>query len=234
LRELIDHYDAGIRIVDDALGRVVAALEQRGLLERTILIVTADHGEEFLEHGRFLHTQLRPELLRVPLVLRLPDGAAAGLRRQDPVSHADLVPTVLDLLGLEHGDELEGVSLVPLLRGEPLPQRALFFSSTEQSGEFRVLETGILDAGRQLVRRVSRRCEAERRAPELLALDVEEPGGGKGTVPVAPDDSAYTPLIRLLDAWLAGAEGPAAGAAPTVPLDDEERRRLEALGYLGP
>jgi arylsulfatase A-like enzyme len=231
LQDLIDHYDAGIRVADNALGRVVAALERRGVLDRTLVIVTSDHGEEFLEHGRFLHTQLRPELLRVPFVVRLPGAEHAGMRIEHAVSHLDLMPTVLDLLGLEPGRDLEGRSLVPLLRGEPWPPRPLFFSSTEQSGEFRVLEVAMLEGHHQLVRRVKERCEGERRTPDLLSLDVREP---RHTRAIEPHDPAYTTLKQLLDGWLAKGEMPAASkAAPGVVLDDEERELLEALGYLG-
>lgn len=95
-------YDAAVRYVDDELGRLLDALERDGSLDRTIVAVTADHGEEFWDHGRFFHGQsLYDELLHVPLIVRLPDGRRAGTVVRNPVSLLSLAPSLVAWAGLE-------------------------------------------------------------------------------------------------------------------------------------
>ncbi len=110
-----DLYDGEIRGVDDALRTVVGRLTQRGLMDHTVLVVTADHGEELEDHGRMSHGQtVYQELLQVPLVIRSPRLPAG--RRPGRASLMDVVPTLLDLLGIDRaGDDLDGVSLAGAL-----------------------------------------------------------------------------------------------------------------------
>ncbi len=111
-----DCYLSEIAEVDEHLARLVAALSTPDLQRRAILIVSSDHGEAFGEHGTFTHTKtIYEELVRVPLLVW---GAGVQARVIDePVSVADVFPTVLDLFGLEVSDDLTPVSLVPLLAG---------------------------------------------------------------------------------------------------------------------
>ena len=98
----IDLYDGEIRGADGGVAELVGALRERGLADRTLLVVTSDHGEEFEEHGRMSHGQtLYDEVLRVPLIFHGPGlypGARLGV-----ASLADIVPTVVDLVGLPPG-----------------------------------------------------------------------------------------------------------------------------------
>ncbi|MEZ5331053.1 MAG: sulfatase [Thermoanaerobaculia bacterium] len=97
-------YDSGIRFTDDALGRLFEALDDRGILDRSIVVVTSDHGEQFWEHGSWRHGgNVFEEMIHVPLIVHLPPGLTEGrpgrvVRQQ--VSSIDIVPTVLDLLGM--------------------------------------------------------------------------------------------------------------------------------------
>jgi len=106
--------------VDSSVGRLLDALDQQGLTRRTTVMLVADHGEEIMEHGWIGHTRsLHDELIHVPLIIRSP-GAARGLVLDDPVSVVDLLPTALDLVGVDAPRrELDGRSLAPLLRPEP-------------------------------------------------------------------------------------------------------------------
>ncbi len=115
-----DLYDGEIRSVDDALRAVVGRLTQRGLMAHTVLVVTADHGEELEDHGRMSHGQsVYQEVLQIPLVIRSPRLPAG--RRPGRASLMDVVPTLLDLLGIERSgdDPLDGVSLAPQLAQLP-------------------------------------------------------------------------------------------------------------------
>ena len=112
-------YSAEIRFLDDGLRKLVTELEHRGELENTLIVITADHGEELLDHGGLGHGKtVELEQLRIPLIL---GGGAikawAGTRVEDPVRNLDLAPTLVELAGLEIPAEFEGRSLVPLIRG---------------------------------------------------------------------------------------------------------------------
>jgi arylsulfatase A-like enzyme len=108
-------YDREIRYTDDELRRLFGALARLKLGHRTVVVLTSDHGEAFLEHGLLEHGgPLFEEVVRVPLMFEGP-GIAAGRRIETPVGGVDLMPTILDLLGVPVPDGLAGTSLAPLL-----------------------------------------------------------------------------------------------------------------------
>ncbi|MBK6939954.1 MAG: sulfatase [Planctomycetes bacterium] len=110
-------YDAEIRFVDDHLSRLFAQIDALGLTDDTFVVVTADHGEEFFDHGSKGHRlNLHEETLRIPLVF-----AGPGIRPsviENGVRLIDVMPTLLDLCGLPAEPDCIGESLAPLLRGE--------------------------------------------------------------------------------------------------------------------
>jgi len=116
-------YEGEIRFTDHLVGRFVSRLRRLGVLDRTIVVITSDHGEAFGEHGTWQHGDMvYDEVMRVPLVVRGP-GVPAGVRPGAPVGLVDVAPTVLELAGLEVPTTMQGRSLVPLLRGRTLPPR---------------------------------------------------------------------------------------------------------------
>jgi arylsulfatase A-like enzyme len=129
LAHIVQLYDAGIRQVDDEIARLRSALETRGLFDRTLIITTSDHGEEFRDHGGFLHAYSHyQELLHVPLFLRGP-GLPPATRISEPVSLVDLMPTLLAYLGIELPREQQGADLRGLwgdAAAPSLPARTLF------------------------------------------------------------------------------------------------------------
>jgi arylsulfatase A-like enzyme len=120
---VIDHlqalYDAGIRQTDDVLKGFFAELERLGLARDVTVIVTADHGEEFQEHGRFNHTQLYRETLHVPLLVIHPD-APAPVRQPGVAQLIDVAPTFYELSGVKPKGRLAGLSLASRI-GVPSP-----------------------------------------------------------------------------------------------------------------
>lgn len=130
LERQIAAYDGEIHFADAELGNLLDALGESGRLGKTLTIVTADHGEGLMDHGHMKHGLfLYEEAVRVPLVFHWPGRLPAGLVVETPVQLVDLLPTVLDLLGLvtEAGPR-EGVSLKSALlgRGNPEPDRPIF------------------------------------------------------------------------------------------------------------
>jgi hypothetical protein len=116
-------YDASVRYMDDVLGQFLAELEALGLADETTLILTSDHGEEFLEHGKMAHTQVYPESLLVPLLVVHPQQTV-GRRVTEVVEAVDLAPTLFEMAGLQETPPVSGRSLVPLLEGAGTEGRA--------------------------------------------------------------------------------------------------------------
>jgi arylsulfatase A-like enzyme len=129
--ELRARYDEIICYADQQVGGFLNWLDQTGRLDRSIVIVSADHGESF-EHDWFLHTgpYLHHGLIDIPLIIHLPDQKQ-GRRIQDPAEQVDLQPTILDLIGAEAPLATDGVSLKPALEGRPMPERFLFSMNLE-------------------------------------------------------------------------------------------------------
>jgi arylsulfatase A-like enzyme len=125
-------YDAGIRQTDDVLRVFFGDLEQLGLAGDVTVVITADHGEEFQEHGRFNHTQLYRETLHVPLLVIHPD-ASAPVRQGGVAQLIDLAPTFYELSGVKPKGRLAGVSLASRI-GRPSASSSPAPSSSPSAG----------------------------------------------------------------------------------------------------
>ena len=122
LEHVVALYEGEIAWVDDHVGRILAALDGLGLAHTTLVVVVSDHGEEFFDHGNLGHRHnLNEEVVRVPIVLRLPGALPAGAAVRGPVSLTDVLPTVLDILGLPPASAPGSASFVPLIRGGEAP-----------------------------------------------------------------------------------------------------------------
>ncbi len=148
-------YDGEIAFVDSQLRRLFEALRARGLEDGTMAIVTSDHGEELLERGGIGHgVNLFEEVLRVPLIVRFPDGAHAGARVAERVSLIDVVPTILSALRDVPAAGLDGRDLTTLLgvRERPWAARELFLS-LRTTGPDSHLMRGLLAGPHKYLRR---------------------------------------------------------------------------------
>jgi sulfatase-like protein len=124
-------YDGELAYTDSQIDLLLKELERRGLLRDAVIVYTADHGEEFLDHGGWRHSRtLYQEMLHVPLAVRLP--GVGGRRITEKVSLVDLAPTLLGALGIPAPASCQGRSLLPLVRGERLPAREVF-AETERN-----------------------------------------------------------------------------------------------------
>jgi arylsulfatase A-like enzyme len=216
---LVDLYDAEIRQLDQALQELFEALRGRGELARTLVVVTADHGEEFFEHGGVFHGRTQyQEMLRVPLILTGP-GIPAGLRIDRPVSLVDLAPTLLGLLGTGAAPAVSGRDLSALWRRPDAdwPEREVFAEAnhTREGGS---PQRAVLRGGWKLVLHDSGR-------QELFDLSAD-PGERVDLANDQPQRAAE--LANRLTSTL-----PSVREAPALPkLNPEMRMQLEALGYV--
>jgi arylsulfatase A-like enzyme len=210
-------YDEEILFVDRQLARLFDGLEQRGLLDETLVVLTSDHGEEFFEHDGFEHGHtMFQELLRVPLLFWGP--GVRPRRIETPVSLVDVLPTLLDALGLEPVPDLTGRSLWGLLGGGSDPvERALVAEGTLHGPDRKALVRWpwklVVTAGQparlyDLAADAGERHDLSQQAPERLVALLEEletrtREASRGRVARSPEQ-----------------------------LDEEIRAQLRELGYL--
>ena len=126
VRHLGALYDRGVAYTDLWVGKLLEGLKQRGLYDHSVLIVTADHGDELLDHGGLEHgNTFYDEMMHVPLILRAP-GEGHGMVVDSQVGLIDVFPTVLDLVGVRTDVPTQGRSVRTLLSGGSLPDRPAF------------------------------------------------------------------------------------------------------------
>jgi len=127
----IDLYDGEVSYVDFHLGRLFDWLEQSGRFDETLIVIMADHGESLGERGVYKHSsQLYNEQTHVPLIIHFPSAAPRVIK--DYVSTVDLGPTILNAVGLDYPKECAGVSLVPLISGQPFEHPPIYGEQTTQ------------------------------------------------------------------------------------------------------
>jgi arylsulfatase A-like enzyme len=213
---LIDRYDGEIRAMDHQLGRLIEALNRRRGGERSLIVVTADHGESFGEGGHWVHnTCLCEEQVRIPLVIRYPDRRGAGSVDDAPIQLVDIVPIVAQATGLElpegHHGVLPGDRKRAYLELHPSGANIALYGE----GQRRTLG-GVIEWPYKLL--VSDRGERE----WLLLDGIEERSAGT-------ENEKARELAEALDAHRRRV-GSAEVQHPVV--DDSIRDSLRALGYL--
>ncbi|HEY8428828.1 MAG TPA: sulfatase-like hydrolase/transferase, partial [Sandaracinaceae bacterium] len=214
-------YDGEITYHDRHFASVVEALERRGLADETLVVFTADHGEEFFDHGSVGHGHsVWEELVRVPLIVRWPGLTDGPVRIEEAVGLVDVMPTILEGLGLPVPEELSGRSIAPLIAG-----------SSEDAP--RPTVTGFMNGWRTIV--VGRYKLIQRTTSRFMLYDLaEDPRERRDLAAERPIAVRY--LRGLLGLALAEAERPAAARvheAARADIDETLRAQLEALGYAG-
>lgn len=223
-----DLYNGEIAYADAALGKLLDHMRRLGQLENTLVIMTADHGEGLGEHNEVTHAVLAYDsTLHVPLIIRPPgNGEHSPIVVPDRVSTVDIVPTVLDLLGIKPPEGLHGQSLTTTWRGDRVSpdERArytpLYYAEnlsprlTHGWGELRVLYEGDMKF-----------IHGPR--SELYDLD-SDPHELRNLVDQRPEEAAR--MRDLLAQFIKDYSG--AEAATTETLDPELIQRLQSLGYL--
>jgi arylsulfatase A-like enzyme len=142
---ILDQYDGEILYADHHVGRLLKGLGDLGVLENALVIVTADHGEEFFEHGKDSHGRSAyEEVLRVPFLVYWRDKVSAGATYDGMVGLIDVMPTILALLGMEPPDEIQGRSFAAQLvkPTEPEPERKLFAEVVQDSFALEMVRDG--------------------------------------------------------------------------------------------
>jgi tetratricopeptide (TPR) repeat protein len=215
----IASYDGEIAFADLQLGRLLTFLRARGLESQTLVVVAGDHGEGLGDHGEREHGYLlNDEVLHVPLVVALPGVIDAGQRVDAVVSLVDLFPTVLDITHAGSPARGIGRSLLPALRGEPIPSVPSYAETDMPSIAFRWGALRALTSpGWKYVRSVR---------PELYDRTADL---GERHNLVRRDPGRVAEMETALARFEGGL---GTGSARPATLTAEERARLEALGYV--
>ncbi len=133
-RDALQAYYASISFMDAQIGRVVGALDRLGLTDSTVIVFTSDHGYHTGEHGLWQKQSLFEESARVLLLIVAPGVSRANAIARSPVSHVDLFPTLTELAGVTPPTNLQGQSLVPLLRDPSAPGRGWALTQVMRGG----------------------------------------------------------------------------------------------------
>lgn len=217
---LNEMYRGEVAEMDAYVGRLLERLDESGRARDTLVILLSDHGEEFRDHRSVGHAHtVYEELLRVPLLMRLPGVLPAGLRVTQPVDLLDVAPTVLELVGVPTPPAMLGRSLLPLVFGGSLPPRAILASSREP------LRHSIAWGHWKLVR-----DDAGGGSLHLYDL-TGDPGEQRD---VAGEQPVVTEALRQLLAARLAAETvrTVVGRQGSEGLTPEAREQLRKLGYL--
>jgi len=216
-------YDGEIAYVDEQFGRIIDALAEEGLDRNTMVFVLNDHGEEFYDHASYGHGHtLYPELIDMVLFARVPGQKFPPAARGRYITHVDIMPTILDALGIKPPAALDGRSM---LRENPASgDDGRAFSGALQSG-----------ADRNAVRRDGWLLIVDAEADERELYDLaEDPGArenlaGRG---LAVEEELSLEIARHVDA--AEEEVRTLGRAATIAVSEERKARLRGLGYIMP
>lgn len=219
-----DLYRAAVPELDSQMGDFFDELKRRGLYDGSLIVITSDHGEEFREHGRFIHSQPYDETIGVPLFIKFPGSWKAGVRVAEVVETVDVFPTILDYLRIASPEYVQGESLLGLIEGRQV------------RAKHAVLSQDTINRTRYGLRTDRWKLIMDLRSSRQELYDLQDDPEEKIDVSAERADLADE-LERRLKSLVGGnrrlheamVTGEAAGRDL---LSAEERKRLEALGYV--
>ena len=212
-----DPYDNEVAFADAQLGRLIERLRTAGLLESTLIVALADHGESLGDHGESTHGLFAYDsTLRIPLIVAGP--SIHPMTSDAAAAQSDVLPTVLDLLGIAMPARLDGRSLVPAMRGAAGGERLVYFEALDAylTRSWAPL-TGVVADGWKYI---------DLPEPELYDL-VNDPGELHNRIDHERQRAEV--LRKRLSEWPPAAS--ALAAARPAPIDPDAAARLRALGY---
>ena len=228
-RYAAEPYDGGIAYEDAAVGKLLRQLKLRGLYDGTVMAVMADHGESLGAHGEDTHgVFLYDETIQVPLLIKLPHATTAGKKIDDRVELVDVLPTLLQEAGIEVPKEVQGVSLLGLIKASGAKgnsavgegsERAAYAESDYPRTEYGWSALRSLRSGKYLY------IQAPRRELYNHAAD---PAAGHNLA--ASSVAVADTLERQLDAFRQKTSS--SREVPRAALDLEAQEALGALGYM--
>ena len=230
-----DAYDKAIDWTDRVIGAIVDALDAAGALPRTVIAISSDHGEAFLEHGREGHAyDLHREVVEVPYVIIPPLILDRGIRVEQTIANVDVWPTLLDLVGLPPLPGVDGRSMLPLIlaAGGASPEHAPadlarpVVSHLDQhwGGRAEAREwVSLTDGDSRLILQSDH--------PNSVAFYDRSSDPGEAMNRAAENPPELKPMLEWVDRYLKDSEPPWGVESPTIEIDELRLHQLRALGY---
>lgn len=217
VKRLIALYDGELRHFDAQLGTLIDYVRNGGFGDRTCVVLTSDHGEEFNEHGEMFHRRARlyDELLRIPLIVWCPNRYPGGQVVDTPVSLVDITPTILDMAGAPLPRDGDGRSLEPALLGSTLEPR---FTISEVDGSLEALPGAVRAVRSTTHKLIESTLDGTTRLFDLT----QDPGE-------TTDVRSQQPTVA---AAMSAELAPLPSPGPSPPPDDEQRREAAVVEWL--
>ncbi len=222
LRRVRDLYDGEVFYADSLFGELMDHMDKLGLLENTVIIVTADHGEEFMEHGHLQHKSLYQEVIRIPMMIHHPK-MAQGHRTNTPYLNVDLLPIVAFMAGLPVPSNIDGIGLNAPLRSER-GRIITGMTAKKQRNEIAFERNGT---------KLIQICRPELREElydlstdplEKQDLILEQPAMANGLFDSLLEKTITEPCVLIRNS--------SQGSAPEDLLTSEQIEQLKSLGYI--
>jgi arylsulfatase A-like enzyme len=229
-----DFYDNALHWTDRNVAQLYGALEEAGILDRTVIVIASDHGEAFHEHGTEGHAKsLHAEVQNVPWIIALPFRLEEEIVVDTPVANVDIWPTVLELIGLPPMPDAEGRSVVPLImaagRNEATDDSRPIFSHLDRNwGQTKQEPKPIFGVVKSPYKLIHRSSNPDRPLLYDHSVDPLE------TKNLAADEPEKLAELQSLIEEYSEDDVPIWGATPEVELDEMRLNQLRALGYALP
>lgn len=215
-------YDGEIRFTDDKVKELIDKVASLGLMSKSVVIITADHGDEFRDHNGWGHSKtVYNELIHAPLMIHFPGNKYAGTAVVTNVRSIDIMPTILDISGAELPQEAQGRSLLPAISGQEIAQLPAYSETRRWEN---IDKRTLIDGKLKLI--------ADYRSGENELYDLtDDPGEKKNIYSAQPEKAA--PIKRRLEEWIREKETLAKHSVTHFIEKDQERlQKLKDLGYL--
>ena len=229
LEHIIALYDGDILYTDSYVGKLLDKFREYHLLDNTLVVVFGDHGDEFYEHGSTAHAHtLYNELVHIPIIMRLPPAMPANKQIDALVSQVDIMPTILDYLGIKNTGIMQGLSLRPVIEGKQKKLHDAVYA--EVSAYKDKTYASVVTENMKFIYDLN---SSRNRQLFDLAIDKNE----KVNLYNRLADAAQVPLESQLSAWLSnnqevGQSLRRGQKAIARPPDDQHLEQLKGLGYV--
>ncbi len=223
LQDAIDAYDAEIRQADSRVGKVLTHLKEESLYEESLIIITSDHGEGFMERGELSHsTTPYEEQIRVPLFVKPPNNKHSGKVVEDPVSLIDIPPTIYGITDTEPESEQYGESLLPVER----KSEGLVYATDPTHSEWSIRNNSM----KYMLLNTGRYCTQENVNPRERMYDLKyDPSETENMIYEHPEKAGKL-REGLCKIYLDGRD--LAAQPDEAELTNEMEEKLRELGYI--
>jgi arylsulfatase A-like enzyme len=225
--QILDQYDGEILYTDHQVARLLKGLKEMGVLDNALVIITADHGEEFFEHGKLGHREtLYEEVIHVPFLMHWPGRIPKGRSYDGIAGLIDVLPTILDLLGMKPPPGIQGKSFAAQLAepNTPKPERSLFAQLTRISFSLEM----VLDGRHKLIRHADGPKQGFEELYDLRQDPLERTNIAAHSRPqLAPLKGELTAFNKLVSEGIDQVQ-----AERVEKLDKNTERTLKSLGYI--